>query len=73
MELEIILEPAQEGGYTVSCPILQGCISEGDSREEALVNIHDAISLYLQAIKKEEEILISQVKGSELLKVAVNV
>ncbi|MBW8049048.1 MAG: type II toxin-antitoxin system HicB family antitoxin [Cytophagales bacterium] len=53
MELEVILEPAEEGGYTVSCPILQGCISEGDSRKEALVNIKDAISLYLQAIKKE--------------------
>ncbi|MBI4647356.1 MAG: type II toxin-antitoxin system HicB family antitoxin [Bacteroidia bacterium] len=73
MELEVILEPAEEGGYTVFCPILKGCISEGDSREEALVNIKDAIILYLRAIKKEEEILIGQVKGSEILKVAVNV
>ncbi len=49
MRLKVILEPSDEGGYTVSVPALPGCISEGDSRDEALQNIREAIELYLEA------------------------
>jgi predicted RNase H-like HicB family nuclease len=48
MKLRVVLEPSEEGGYTVTVPALPGCISEGDSREEALANIDDAIQLYLE-------------------------
>ena len=72
LKLEVILEPAEEGGYTVTCPMLKGCISEGETKKEALSNIQDAIKLYLRAVKKEEEILINQNSGSELLTVSVN-
>ena len=48
MRLKVILEPSDEGGYTVSVPALPGCLSEGDSREEALQNIREAIELYLE-------------------------
>ncbi len=48
MKLKIILEPSDEGGYTVFVPSLPGCISEGDSKEEALKNIKEAISLYIE-------------------------
>ena len=48
MKLRIILEPSEEGGYTVYVPSLPGCISEGDTREEALTNIKEAIELYLE-------------------------
>jgi predicted RNase H-like HicB family nuclease len=44
--LPIILE-ADEDGYFVSCPALQGCYSQGDSYEEAVENIKDAIRLHL--------------------------
>ena len=71
-KLEVILEPAEEGGYTISCPMLKGCISEGESKKEALANIQDAIKLYLRAVKKEEAILVNQHKGAELLTVSVN-
>lgn len=47
MQLRIMLEPSEEGGYTVTVPSLPGCISEGDTREEALANIREAIQLYL--------------------------
>ncbi len=47
MRLRVILEPSDEGGYTVYVPSLPGCISEGDSREEALENIREAIELCL--------------------------
>jgi len=49
---EVFLEPAEEGGYTVTCPALPGCISEGETREEALSNIKDAINGYLAVLKK---------------------
>lgn len=47
MEIKIVLEEQEEGGYTVYVPSLPGCISEGDSVEEALKNIKEAIELYL--------------------------
>ncbi len=48
MKLQIILEPSEEGGYTVTVPALPGCISEGDSLDEAVANIQEAIELYLE-------------------------
>ncbi|HEY2738427.1 MAG TPA: type II toxin-antitoxin system HicB family antitoxin [Thermoanaerobaculia bacterium] len=46
----IVLEPSEEGGYTVVVPALPGCLSEGESREEALANVQEAIDLYLESI-----------------------
>ncbi len=48
MRLRVILEPSDEGGYTVTVPALPGCISEGNTREDALRNIREAIELYLE-------------------------
>jgi predicted RNase H-like HicB family nuclease len=42
LKFTVILEP-EEKGYSVHCPRLPGCVSQGDSREEALANITDAI------------------------------
>lgn len=54
MRLRVILEPSEEGGYTVTVPALPGCISEGDVLDEALANIREAIDLYLEPIRKDE-------------------
>lgn len=48
MELTIILEPQEEGGYTVYAPSLPGCVSQGETKEEAIENIKEAIELYLE-------------------------
>jgi predicted RNase H-like HicB family nuclease len=48
MKLKVVLEPSDDGGYTVYVPSLPGCISEGDTLEEAMSNIREAISLYLE-------------------------
>jgi predicted RNase H-like HicB family nuclease len=53
MKLRIILEPSDEGGYTVYVPSLPGCISEGDSAEEAVANIREAIELYLEPVEDD--------------------
>ena len=49
---EVFLEEAEEGGYVVTCPALPGCVSEGDSREQALANIRDAIEGYLTTLRR---------------------
>ena len=53
MNLKVILEPSEEGGFTAIVPALPGCISEGNSREEALQNIQEAIELYLESIEDD--------------------
>jgi predicted RNase H-like HicB family nuclease len=50
MKLKIVLEPSDEGGYTVYVPSLPGCISEGENEEEAVKNIREAIELYLEPL-----------------------
>ena len=50
MKLKVALEPSDEGGYTVYVPSLPGCLSEGETREQALANIREAIELYLEPI-----------------------
>ena len=53
MKLLMMLEPCEEGGYTIYVPALPGCISEGETREEALANISEAIELYLEPIEDD--------------------
>jgi predicted RNase H-like HicB family nuclease len=50
MKLKVALDPSEEGGFTASVPSLPGCISEGDTKEEALENIREAIELYLEPV-----------------------
>lgn len=50
---KVIFEPQEEGGYTVTVPSLPGCISEGDTYEEALANIKEAIALYLESLQAD--------------------
>ena len=54
MRLKIILEPSEEGGYTAIVPSLPGCISEGDTKEEALKNIREALELYLEPVEDDQ-------------------
>jgi predicted RNase H-like HicB family nuclease len=53
MKLQVILEPSDEGGYTVYVPVLPGCISEGDNIDEALKNIQEAIELFLEPVEED--------------------
>lgn len=50
MKFQTIFEPSEDKGYTVYVPSLPGCISEGDTYDEALANIREAISLYLEPV-----------------------
>ena len=67
MKLNVILEPSDEGGYTVCVPGLPGCISEGDTKEEALANIKEAIELYMEQV--EDDFSVSP--DTEIMEIAV--
>jgi predicted RNase H-like HicB family nuclease len=67
MKLQIVLEPSEEGGFTVYVPSLPGCCSEGDSTEKALANIQEAIALYLESI--EDDALLGP--NAQILEIAV--
>ena len=49
----VLLEKESDGGYHAFCPILKGCHSQGDSVEEAIANITEAIELYLESLKAD--------------------
>jgi len=67
MKLQVILEPSEDGGFTASVPSLPGCISEGDTREDALRNIREAIELYLEPVDDD----LSGKDGAELAELVV--
>ncbi len=58
MKFRAVLEPDFEsGGFVVSCPSLPGYHSQGETREEALGNIREAITAYLESLKKRNQII----------------
>ena len=65
MKLKIKLERCEEGGYAVWVPSLPGCISEGETIDECLANIKEAIELYLESDDDDEppskEILVKEI------------
>ena len=67
MQFRVILEPSEEGGFTALVPALPGCLSEGDTREEALRNIREAIELYMEPIEDD----MSFAENAEVLELAV--
>ncbi len=65
MNIKVYLEKSEEGGYTVIVPSLPGCISEGETREEAIKNIKEAIELYLEPVE-DDTVAISHAEELEL-------
>jgi antitoxin HicB len=56
-DFKVILEPDENGGYVVSYPSLPGCYSQGESIEEALENIREAIALCLEDMESQYELV----------------
>ncbi len=53
----VILTPAEEGGFTVTVPSLPGCITEGDTYEEAMTNAREAIGLTLACLEAHGDVV----------------
>ena len=62
----VIFEPAEEGGYVVTVPALPGCITEGDTLEEARANAKEAIECYLESLLKDGEPIPEDIKAEPL-------
>ncbi len=72
-DFKVLLEPDEEtGGYVVSCPVLPGCYTQGDTIDEALENIKEAILLCLEDIRAQNQ-SIPDMSGVLISSVAVAV
>jgi len=71
MKLDIILEEEEDGTYSVHCPALKGCHSQGTTLEDALKNIQDAIDLYLEVSREMAEKAAKTQPKSTLVEIAV--
>ena len=50
---EIILRPGEDGYWVAECPSLPGCLSQGKTKEETIVNIKEAIAGYIAALEED--------------------
>ena len=73
MLYHVLLIDSEDGGYTVEVPALPGCISEGDTREEALRNVREAIEGYLAVLQEDGRQISSDARILEVDTVEVNV
>ena len=55
MRYRVVIEQDEDGIYVTECPSLPGCVSQGNSREEALINIKDAMAGYLESLRLHNE------------------
>jgi predicted RNase H-like HicB family nuclease len=67
-EFAVVLTADEDGGFVVECPIIPGCVSQGDTRDEALANIREAIELCLECQPEEGWLLPEEI---EVTKIAV--
>ena len=52
---QVIIKPGEDGYWVAECPSLPGCISQGQSRKEAIQNIREAIEGYIEVLEEEED------------------
>lgn len=50
---QVLLIPDETGGWVVECPSLPGCVTQGDTREDAVQNIKEAIAAYVEALEMD--------------------
>ena len=55
MKYRVFIEQDEDGIYVPQVPALQGCVSQGKTRKEALANVEEAIQVYLESLQKHDE------------------
>jgi predicted RNase H-like HicB family nuclease len=55
MKYRVLIEPDEDGVFVAEVPALPGCISQGQTREQAIENIKEAIALYLESLEAHNE------------------
>ena len=72
MKYTVILETGRESGYVAYVPALKGCVSQGETRDEAVKNIKEAVEVYIEALL-EDGLPVPTEAGRETLEVEVSV
>ncbi|MBI5237059.1 MAG: type II toxin-antitoxin system HicB family antitoxin [Deltaproteobacteria bacterium] len=49
----VIIYPGEDGFWVAECPSLPGCVSQGETKEKAVLNIKEAIELYIEGLREE--------------------
>ena len=57
MERYILLYPGEDGYWVVECPSLPGCISQGQTKDQAIGNIREAIQVYIETLQDHGEVI----------------
>lgn len=71
IEYTAIFEPSDQGGYVVSVPVLAGCVTQGETFEEATENIKDAIKGYLSVLKDEGQTIPQEKADIVITKISI--
>jgi predicted RNase H-like HicB family nuclease len=71
MKYTVILEKGRESGYVAHVPALKGCVSQGNSREEAVSNVKEAIEAYIEVLI-EDGLPVPTEVGKEIIEVQVD-
>lgn len=71
MQYTVVIHKAEEGGYWVEVPAISGCFSQGETVEEALKNIKEAIELHLEVLKEEGKEIPTEEDVVGTIKIAV--
>jgi len=67
MKYRVVLEPQEEeGGYTVYVPTLPGCVSQGETVDEVIQNIKEAIEIYVESLN-ERGIALPKIEEREVV------
>ncbi|MDI6780162.1 MAG: type II toxin-antitoxin system HicB family antitoxin [Bacteroidota bacterium] len=51
---QVIIYPGEDGYWVAECPSLPGCISQGKTKEEAIINIKEAIKIYIATLEEDK-------------------
>lgn len=70
MKFRILIEQDEDGFYVAECPTLPGCVSQGETRQDALDNVQDAIQGYLESLKQHDEPIPPSI-SEEIVEVAI--
>jgi len=57
MEYTVIMHPAEEGGYWAEIPALSGCYSQGETLEEVMENVKEAVESHVDALKQDNQVV----------------
>lgn len=70
MKFRVVIEQDDDGAFVAECPSLPGCVSQGQTRAEALGNIRDAIAGYVESLRKHGEPIPPSI-DEEVVEIAV--